>query len=422
MHDYLFGLPRFVQQGASAFKPGLDRMRALLAAMDDPQERFPSIHVAGTNGKGSTASMVAAIGTAAGRRMGLHTSPHLFAVTERMRVGGVPAPADWLAAAIARWQPLFDEHQPSFFEATVALSFAYFAEQEVDAAVVEVGLGGRLDATNVLRPAAALITHIALDHMDLLGDTLVAIAHEKAGIIKPGVPVLSAVADAEASAEITRVAQEQDAPLFAVREQVALTARALEKDGVRLDMRTPAHQFTELHVGLPGAHQAWNAALAVRTAEVVWPATPARALTDGLRHVRALAGLRGRLDVLEETPLIVADVAHNPDGIGAALAFVQQHAAGQVTVVLGMQRDKAVADLAPLLRAARVWTVGLPAPRGRTAPALADQLRKHGIAATPQVSAAAALTRFRHEAVGTDALLLTGSHQVIEALGKRMFL
>src|SRR5690606_4396768 len=153
---------------------------------------FPSVHVAGTNGKGSTASMIAAVGTAAGLRVGLHTSPHLFHVGERIRVDGVPAPEAWLAAAVARYRPAFEAVGPSFFEATVALSFRYFAGAGVDWVVAEVGLGGRLDATNVLAPAVSVVTSIGLDHTELLGESLAAIAREKAGIVKPATPVVTA--------------------------------------------------------------------------------------------------------------------------------------------------------------------------------------------------------------------------------------
>ena len=190
----LLALPRFAGAGAAAYKPGLGRTRALLAALGDPHTVVPTVHVAGTNGKGSTASFAASVAQAAGLRVGLHTSPHLATLRERMRVDGRPAPPDWLDGALARWGGAVDAVGPSFFEATVALSLLYFAEQDVDLAVVEVGLGGRLDATNVLAPLVAAVTHVGLDHTDLLGDTVEAIAREKAGIAKPGVPFLHAVA------------------------------------------------------------------------------------------------------------------------------------------------------------------------------------------------------------------------------------
>src|SRR5690606_30389522 len=203
----LHALPRFAEAGAAAFRPGLARMRALMEAMDLPHERFASVHVAGTNGKGSTASMTAAMATAAGWRVGLHTSPHLFDVAERLRLDGTPAPHAWIADAVARYRTDFARIEPSFFEATVALSFRYFADEGVDLAVVEVGLGGRLDATNVLTPRACGITTLGLDHTDLLGDTLEAIAREKAGIAKPGVPLLTSAAQPEALAAIRETAE-----------------------------------------------------------------------------------------------------------------------------------------------------------------------------------------------------------------------
>jgi len=177
--DYLLNRPQFANVADDAHKPGLERMHTLMDEMGDPHEALRTVHVAGTNGKGSVSAMVAAIATAAGLRTGLHTSPHLTHVTQRMRIDGTPAPTDWLAGAVEEYRPLFDRVEPSFFEMTVALTFLYFAEQNVDLAVVEVGLGGRLDSTNVLHPALSIITNIDLDHTDLLGDTIGAIAREK---------------------------------------------------------------------------------------------------------------------------------------------------------------------------------------------------------------------------------------------------
>ena len=198
----LLALPRFADAGAAAYRPGLERMRALLADMGDPHAATPAVHVAGTNGKGSTASFAASVAHAAGAHVGLHTSPHLVSLRERMRVDGRPAPPEWLEGAVERWGGAVEALEPSFFEATVALSLLYFAEQGVDLAVVEVGLGGRLDATNVLAPLVSVVTHVGLDHTDLLGETVGEIAREKAGIAKPGVPFLHAVADAGARAAL----------------------------------------------------------------------------------------------------------------------------------------------------------------------------------------------------------------------------
>ena len=182
---YLLTLPRFTTAGASAFRPGLGTMSSMMEALGHPHEAFESVHVAGTNGKGSTASLLAAISAASGRRTGLHTSPHLLRINERLRLNGEPAPDSWLAHAVDRCRPLFDDLRPTFFEATTALAFLYFAECQVDLAIIEVGLGGRLDATNVLVPTLSIITSISLDHTDLLGRSIERLPAKKEGSSNP---------------------------------------------------------------------------------------------------------------------------------------------------------------------------------------------------------------------------------------------
>lgn len=395
-------------------------MQALMAAMGNPHEAIPSVHVAGTNGKGSTASLLAAIATASGRRVGLHTSPHLFHVTERMRLNGVPAPDAWLGDAVGRYRAVFDAIQPSFFEATTALSLLYFAEESADLAVVEVGLGGRLDATNVITPRLAIITTIGLEHTDLLGDTLAAIAREKAGIIKPGVPVLTAVTQPDALAAIRAVAEAQAAPLHQMHHEVEVYTTATSLAGLTLKARTPIRTYDNVQVGIPGLHQQMNASLALRAAELLFVDVQRdpTAIYTGLRGVRTLAGLRGRLEVLQPRPLIVADVGHNPDGLATALAFIQQHRPtqqGRVYVIFGAMRDKDVVAMAQLLAEADATVLPVSAGGDRALPAadLADVLRRQGIALIEKASIAASWAWFMENTTEDDTLLITGSHQVV---------
>ena len=417
---YLFELPRFADQGAAALKPGLDRIRRLLAAMGDPQDTFRSVHVAGTNGKGSTASMVAAIATAAGLRTGLHTSPHLLRVHERMRLDGVPAPEAWLAEAVARFRPVLDDVQPSFFEATVALSFRYFADAAVDLAVVEVGLGGRFDATNVLRPEAALVTSIGLDHTDLLGTTREAIAAEKAGIFKPGVPALTSAEGAGVLAVLCDVAAAQGVPLHIVHEEVAVKPVGAEADVQRIALQTPLRRYDDLALDLPGAHQVLNATLAVRAAELVLAPVQASAVPvyEGLQRVRTLAGLQGRLQAVRQDPLLIADVAHNPDGIGRALGYAQAQAVargGRLRVLLGLMQDKAVSEVVVQLAAAGAATfaLALPGERALQPEALAAALRRAGAEVGGTGTARQGLDWSARTGTPADVVLATGSHQVV---------
>ena len=414
-------LPRFTAIGAAAYAPGLDRMRRMLAAVGDPHRAVPAVHVAGTNGKGSTASLLSALLTASGVRTGLHTSPHLWHVGERMRIDGVRAPEPWLADAVGRCASLFARETPSFFEATVLLSFLRFAEAGAEAAVVEVGLGGRLDATNVLAPRAALVAEIALDHMDLLGETIGEIAGEKAGIFKPGVFLCTTRQVPEALAVLKAKAAAVGAPLHEADAEV----RVDEADGA-LAFTTPAGRYDGVQMGLSGAHQVRNAALALRGAEAFLSGDPAggRLGADAVRRafadVARLAGLRARLETVGEHPRVVLDVAHNPHGIAASLAATVPGASGRRTVLLGLMRDKDAAEVARLVAASlsRVYPVPLPGERALPADELGALLRAAGADVGEPLGVREGVRRFRAAAGPDDVLLLTGSFLVAEAWGE----
>lgn len=421
--DYLLGLPQFANVADDAHKPGLERMQRLMKAMGHPHESLRAVHVAGTNGKGSVASLVAAVATAAGLRTGLHTSPHLTHVTQRMRVDGTPAPTDWLAEAVDRYRPLFDEVEPSFFEITVALTFLYFAEQKVDLAVVEVGLGGRLDSTNVLHPALSIITHVDLDHTDLLGDSIEAIAREKAGIVKPETPVLSGVTQEAARAAIVEMSQTRNAPVHEVREETHWTVREASLTGSAIDLQTPVRHYRNLHISLAGPHQQANAALAVRASEIVVPAVTGNAepVYEGLRDVRGHTGFWGRLTVLQHEPLIVVDVGHNPPAIRAALDTVAPDVAtrgGTLYVCLNAVRGKGLADVASILATHDASVIPIPIDTKRAIPPdeIAETLRAHGVTVHEPRTIEQALSDYQHHAQPEDGLLLTGSHKIVEVL------
>ncbi len=418
---YLLGLLQFGKRGADAIHPGLANIETLMDAMGRPHEAFESIHIAGTNGKGSTASLLAAIATASGRRVGLHTSPHLFHLRERLRLDGVPAPEAWIAEAVARYRAVFDAVKPSFFEAMIALSFLYFAEENVDLAVVEVGLGGRLDATNLLVPGLSLITNIALEHTHILGDTLEAIAREKAGIIKPGVPVLIAVEQPGVVEVIRAVAEARGAPFHRLQDAVSVSEVRSSMEGMMLWVRTPVRRYEALAVGLPGLHQQTNALLALRAAEMLFDdlRRDAAPIYEGLQAVRRLARLRGRLEVVQLQPLVVADVAHNLPSLKAALAFVQAHRPndeGRLYVLLGAMRDKDTAGMARALAeaGALVWPLALDTERALPADELAALMRAHGATVVGGGPLEEGWHRFHRDATPDDVLLVTGSHQVVE--------
>lgn len=413
--DFLFQLPRFAEVGAAAYQPGLERITALLEFMGNPHIELSAIHIAGTNGKGSTASLVAAIGTASRKRIGLHTSPHLFDFAERMRIGGQPAPHGWIAEATGRFQEGIRSIGASFFEASTALSLLYFAEGNVDAAVVEVGMGGRLDATNILKPRVCAVTHIGFDHQEQLGATLATIAKEKGGIAKEGVPLLSAVKDELAVKALKAVAVKAGARFENIRETTLSATANGDSLSTVANIRTPLRTYDALRIGLPGHHQVVNASLAIRLAETMWPTISEESIRVGLEDVNALSGLRGRFEMISNNPRIFADVAHNIEGWQVAVELATRTSAGKLYVLLGVMADKEVKGLTGLLAAHEVIAlpVGLATPRAMLQALLRETLDNGGVRIQNVSDAAEGVNWFCENATEGDVLLVTGSHLTV---------
>ena len=404
-------LPRFSEKGV--WKPGLERTHDLLDALGRPQDAFDIVHVAGTNGKGSTASFLAAMSRASGLRTGLHTSPHLWQVMERMRINGQAAPENWLVDALRRTQSLVGKTQPSFFELTFALSLLYFAEHGADLAFVETGMGGRLDATNVLTPVLSIITDISLDHTRFLGHTIKEIAQEKAGIIKPGIPVVTS-ARSPAIEVIEKIAETRGAPVHRVERDVLVLSETIALKESTVTVSTPNRTFRNLRVGLAGKHQIRNALTALRGAELLH--IDPRAVHTGMREVCTLSGLHGRWEVLAEKPLVVTDAAHNPDALAAILhhlkAFRQTGSA--LTVLLGVMRDKDTGTMGKLLAEAGAYVRPLKPASDRmcTPEELAEVLRNAGVRVGEPCTIREGIRSFLADASSADTLLTTGSHRI----------
>ncbi len=412
---YLLNLPRFADRGADAYKPGLDRIRDLLEVMDNPQEAYPICHVAGTNGKGSTASMIAAILNVAGYRTGLHTSPHLLDITERMRVDGRSAPRSWVEDAVQRHRADIERIGPSFFEVTVALSLLYFAEKNVDAAVVEVGLGGRLDATNIVTPRVSVITSISLDHTELLGESIEEIASEKAGIIKSGVPIVSYNSQAAARNVIRRVAEERGS-VYITPEKVEVEPASTAAYPT-FTLRTPNASYDRIKLDIPGDHQIMNAALAILASEQMAANLTPDIVRSALGNVRELSGLRGRLEELATDPPIIVDVAHNADGIRRAIEYTRSRfRGGRLGIVFALMMDKSLQSVASVLkdRDVRLCLVPVEGDRAYSPARLARELQEHGIPSTEHSNVAAAVRSLGD----SSAILIVGSH-LLAALALR---
>lgn len=403
--DFLYSLQKH------GIKPGLDTIRSLLDGLGHPERRYPSLHIGGTNGKGSTAAMVAAVLKAAGYRVGLYTSPHLMEFRERIQINGDMIPEAQVAALTDCVRAVSGTpREPTFFEFTTALAFRHFAEAGVDVAVVEVGLGGRFDATNVLAPSAAAITNVALDHQEYLGETIGAIAYEKAGIIKPGVPVVVGRVSDEALAVISCVAGERGAPLRRLHD-----AFTVEGDSpAQFLYRGMRVSYAGLACPLPGRHQLDNAACALALLEVASEggfSVPETAVREGLRAVQ----WEGRLETVESRPRVVLDGAHNPAAAGVVADYLsevrRERPGSRVILVWGMMRDKDREGFLDCLlpHVDDVIVTQARIPRAAAAEDLAAAVGARGRTAQVRHDPAEAIRLARHLAAPGDLILITGS-------------
>lgn len=342
-------LPAFHRVGAVALKPGLGNTQALLERLGNPETTFKTLHIAGTNGKGSSSHTLASILQESGLRVGLYTSPHLKDYRERIRVNGAMIPKARVVQFVEQELPRLQDIRPSFFEATVALCFQYFAEQALDIAVIETGLGGRLDSTNVITPVLSLITNIGYDHQELLGNTLPQIAAEKAGIIKTGVPVVISQEHEETAPVFRTKAQEMGSAISFASERWECLAWG-EEARFRYEYSREEIRFRP---SLRGAYQQHNVAGVLESVRVLrqlgWQ-IPLEAVVAGLERVQQNTGLAGRWEVLQEKPLVVADTAHNEHGLRHVFAQATQAAVGgRLTIVFGVVGDKDLEKVFPIL-------------------------------------------------------------------------
>ncbi|MGV2336014.1 MAG UNVERIFIED_CONTAM: bifunctional folylpolyglutamate synthase/dihydrofolate synthase [Planctomycetaceae bacterium] len=370
--DWLYNRTDYERTRPADYSPfRLERTQRLLRQLGNPQLRTPAVHIAGTKGKGSTAAMIDSILRQAGIRTGLFTSPHIAQFEERMRVCGNQPTPQQLTSLIQRLRLLLDhketlpeDRHPTFFEATTLLAWMFFTDEQIDIAVLETGLGGRLDCTNVCRPLVTVITSIGFDHMQILGNTLSLIAGEKAGIIKPQVPVVEGMLPAEASAVVASRAEQLQAPRFVCGQDFTWISETPHIPGDRsqiIQIRTPQNAFPQLQLPLLGKHQAHNASLAVMACEVLqqngWPQISPAAIKNGLRLTRWPL----RFEIFAGTPPVILDAAHNPDSMSAVCQLLRETEWRDLdgTLIFAVAADKD-AD-AMLLRPATVPRCGADA-------------------------------------------------------------
>ncbi|MET0635073.1 MAG: folylpolyglutamate synthase/dihydrofolate synthase family protein [Chitinophagaceae bacterium] len=413
--EYLFArLPMYSRIGAAAYKADLNNIRALCNSLGNPQDQFPSIHVAGTNGKGSSSHMLASVLQSAGYKVGLHTSPHLHDFRERIRVNGKMVSESFVTGFTERIIPEIDKLDPSFFEISVAMAFEYFRLEEVDIAIIETGLGGRLDSTNILTPILSIITNIGWDHMNLLGDTLQKIATEKAGIIKPGVPVVIGEFIPETIDVFVNKAREVSSPImFASREREVMDWKWVSK---KLQVQVAERNKTDhrnYELDLPGIYQLKNL-LTVLSAVSVLRELKWRITEDDLRHgladVKKNTGLSGRWDIIGQDPLLVLDVAHNADGLKQVLEQVEVTDHHALHIVTGMVNDKEITKMLDLFpREATYYFTQAHIPRAKNAEELQSEAAAQGLhgACYPDVNEAIRVAKIN--ASPNDMILVCGS-------------
>ena len=360
--DYLFSqLPMYSRVGAVAYKADLHNAIAICGALNNPQNKFRSIHIAGTNGKGSTSHMLAAILQEAGYKTGLYTSPHLKDFRERIKINGKMVSKSFVIDFVTRTKSLAKEIQPSFFELTMAMAFDYFAQQKVDIAIIETGLGGRLDSTNIITPILSVITNIGFDHMNILGDTLVKIAEEKAGIIKPGVPVVIGEYNHETKVVFDNKATRCNAPIYFSQDEYFIAdihpgLRQLDCSVKNIANAEPTFYSLDLN-GLYQLNNLRTTLGAEKELQKQGFLITESMKKNALANVKKLTGLHGRWELISENPFVVMDVAHNEDGIRQILSQTKTmlEVSNKATLknklhfVIGMAKDKEVAKVLSLL-------------------------------------------------------------------------
>ncbi|PID68264.1 MAG: tetrahydrofolate synthase [Flavobacteriia bacterium] len=394
--DWLFAqLPMYQRIGQTAFKKDLNNTLAFADVLGNPHRKFKSIHVAGTNGKGSTSHMLASVLQEAGYKVGLYTSPHLKDFRERIRVNGQCIPKRTVSSLITKHKAFLEQQGLSFFEMTVGMAFYYFAKEQVDIAVIEVGLGGRLDSTNIITPELSVITNIGLDHTAMLGHTLKEIAFEKGGIIKPHIPVVIGENQKDPLEVFNQLAQDRESPVY----------YGFQYGGKMYD------------TALKGGYQQHNVKTVLTAVEVLntlgWTITD-RHLEDGLQYVIKNTGLMGRWQIMSEQPAVIADIAHNKDGLTYTMSQLQAMTYKQLHMVIGVVNDKDLEMMLALLPPQAIYYFCKPdVPRGLDVSVLHDEAQKYGLKGKSYASVKTALKAAQKQACADDVIYVGGSAFVV---------
>ena len=417
--DYLYErLPMFTRVGATAFRKDLHNTIELCKQLGNPQHKFKSIHIAGTNGKGSTSHMLAAIFQQAGYKTGLYTSPHLKDFRERIRINGEMVPTAFVTEFVEQMQPSIEALDPSFFELTVAMAFQYFALEQVDIAIIEVGLGGRLDSTNIITPELSVITNISYDHMNILGNTLPEIAGEKAGIIKAGIPVVISETQSEIANIFIEKAAALNAPIHFADQEWLIQENELTPGHLKLGILPhKGDNMQRLTLDLSGQYQVKNIVGVLSAVKVMqqqdWK-LPDNIVAEALSHVKKLTGLRGRWEVIGKHPLTVLDVGHNEAGITEIVEQLRHMVYRHLHIVTGFVKDKEVDKVLSILPpAATYYFCKARIPRALDEVVLAEMATAKGLRGHTYTSVQQAFMAAKQNAHEEDIVLVCGSFFIV---------
>lgn len=418
--DYLFtSLPTFQQDGALAYKPGLERVSEFCRKIGNPQRSYFVIHVAGTNGKGSVSNMLASVLQQAGYQVGLYTSPHLTDFRERIRINGEMISKQKVVNFVSKHRKDMEECELSFFEMTTAMAFDYFAQNDVEVAVIETGLGGRLDATNIVIPAVSVITNVGLEHTDLLGDSLPKIAREKGGIIKKSIPVVVGEKNSAYNLVIEDIAADRRSTVIYAEQAFECHRQQREGDVQVFDMiRTRDNQQYTLRIPLLGEYQRQNVATVCAVADYLHENTPLsisrRAFVEGLRDTTLTTGFRGRWQRLSTDPTVICDTAHNPHGIRLVAAQLDGIKEGKLYCVMGFCEDKNITEMLALMpKGAHYIFTRAESRRAATVEQISAIASALNLDFECQPTVATAVERAKSLASGDDTIFIGGSTFVV---------
>ncbi|MFK7981070.1 MAG: folylpolyglutamate synthase/dihydrofolate synthase family protein [Saprospiraceae bacterium] len=419
LHYLYTQLPMFQKVGGAAFKKDLSNIIRLCNHLGHNYQHFPSIHIAGTNGKGSTTHLIGAMLQASELKVGYYTSPHYKDFRERIKINGQLMSKRYVVDFVKKHSAIFEKVRPSFFEITVAMAFDYFAQEKVDVAVIETGLGGRLDSTNIITPLLSVITNISYDHQQFLGDTLPQIASEKAGIIKPNIPVVIGETQKATKAVFETTAQKNNAPITFADKNISVIEKAIQAHHTVYYVKGRPHNFNHLAVNLMGNYQQKNIttalqAIATINKNALLPTITPSAIQAGLKNLKALTYFLGRWQQLSEIPTIICDSGHNQAGIQQILQQLEKMPYEQLHFVLGMVNDKAIDKILKMLPTnARYYFVKADIPRGLDANKLKAKAAIYGLKGRKYSSVKNGLKAAKRNAEKKDLIFVGGSTFVV---------